>query len=192
MNFNRVELKWSQFGVKAINMDFKIIPHINVTHSPSEIRRVTHLNSIKLQKKEKNKLPPQLHSVKRHIQQKLYPAKQEAEAQGPSWSRRSRVKQHLLVFAPLACQPGPTTGQFLLRFFRHYGIHSSSAVARFTPIMLILCSSPWFSCYPSLPSSRPSDATRVTPRSGLSSLRLPLFQCISANLKQAVAVCQAT
>lgn len=117
MNFNRVELKWSQFGVKAINMDLKIIPHINVTQSPNEIRQVTRFNSIKLRQNEKNKLPPQLHSVKRHIQQKLYPAKQEAEAQEQSWSRRSRAKQHLLVFAPLACQPGPTTGQILLCFF---------------------------------------------------------------------------
>lgn len=179
-------------------MDFKIIPHINVTHSPNEIRRGTHFNSIKLQQKEKNKLPPQLHSVKRHIQQKLYPAKQEAEAQGPSWSRHSRAKQHLLVFAPLACQPGPTTGQFLLRFFPLLGhldvteyivLHLWSVLP---PMILILCSSPWFSCYPSLPSSRPSDATHITPRPGLSSLRFPLFQCISANLTQAVAACQAT
>lgn len=53
MNFNHVELKWSQFGVKAINMDLKIIPHINVTQSPNEIRQVTRFNSIKLQQKEK-------------------------------------------------------------------------------------------------------------------------------------------
>lgn len=35
-----IELKGSQLGTKAINMDFKIITHANVTYRPKEVRQV--------------------------------------------------------------------------------------------------------------------------------------------------------
>ena len=42
-NFNCAELKRPQFEVRAINMDLKIIPHVNGTHRPKEFRQATHI-----------------------------------------------------------------------------------------------------------------------------------------------------
>lgn len=213
MNFNRVELKWSQFGVKAINMDFKIIPHVNVTYSPKEVRQVTHILRRVLNFSIKRKINSphsyiqlSVTSNKSSTQRNTKPKRQAVlSCPGRScWSQRSQVKQQHAGSPIRICCPSfltrPCHRPVFVAFFSllvrldimEYVVLQLWSIL---PLMaLILCSSLWFRCFPSLPPFIPLDAIgyQVKPLTGLSSLRLPLFRCISANLTKPVVVYQAS
>lgn len=140
MNFNRVELKWSQSGVKAINMEFKRILHVNVTYRPKEVRQVTHNLTRVLNFSIKRKI----NSPHSYIQLGVTPnksstqRKQKPKTERPAvpscarlprpvpWTRHSRAKQqhahrHLLGFVPLSFLASPYhTPIFVLFFFVPY------------------------------------------------------------------------
>lgn len=212
MNFNRVELKWSQFGVKAINMDFKIIPHVNVTYSPKQVRQVTHI----LRRVLNFSITRKINSPHSYIQLSVTSNKSSTQ-------RNTKPKRQAVLSCPWPVPLEPAlTGEatacgspthICSPSFLTSPCHRPVFVAFFSllvrldimeyvvlqlwsilPLMvLILCSSLWFRCFPSLPPFIPLDAIgyQVKPLTGLSSLRLPLFRCISANLTKPVVVYQA-
>lgn len=164
MKSNRIELKWSQFGVKAITMDFKIIPHVNVTYRPKEIRQVTHILRRVLNFSVKRKI----NSAHSYIQLSVTstkalpnktrswrPSCAQLPLAGPAGAgarRRSGstpiTYSHLFPFLFSQSLSQTDFCSFFFSSFLYWFVLQLRSVLPL--VVLILCSSLWFRCLPAI------------------------------------------
>lgn len=135
MNFNRVEFKWSQVGIKAIKVDFKITPHVNVTYRPKEVRQVTHILRRVLNFSTKRKI----NSPRSYIQWSVTSKKSSAQGKKrPKSKSQAELSQAKLSVPSQSCSPSlpasPYTARVLVLCFCT-GVavtaHGSAAELRF-------------------------------------------------------------
>lgn len=153
-------------------MDFKIIPHINVTYRPKEVRQVTHVLRRVLNFSIKRKI----NSPHGYIQLSVTPNKSSTQGNG-----KPKTKRQAVLSCPWPVPPEPArAGEAMARgsstricfpsflaspYHRPIFVPFVSLLVRLgsgeyaalqlrstSPlVVLILCSPLWFRCLPSLP-----------------------------------------